>query len=110
MTLTSELVFAEIKIFQLRQFDDAWGDRTYTKPSQKQHHKRDGGLVHHHAESEKIHSTQTSQRAVAENQFFNISQLSHVQRQGESDVVGQTDLDTCGFHLDDGKRKLPCTN
>ena len=44
-TLTSELVLAEIKIFQLRQFDDTWGDRTYTKPSQKQHHKRDGGLI-----------------------------------------------------------------
>ena len=52
--------------------------------------------------------TQTSQRAVAEIQFFNAAQLSHVQRQGKPGVVGQLHVNAPCLHLDYRKRKFSC--
>ena len=57
-----------------------------------------------------IISTQTSQRTSGKIQLFNVAQLPHVQRQGESGVSAQSDIDAFGFHLDNGKRKLSYTN
>jgi hypothetical protein len=57
-----------------------------------------------------IISTQTSQTTAIKIQFFNVAQLSHVQRQGESGVSVQRDTGAFNFHLDDGKRKLPYKN
>ena len=57
-----------------------------------------------------IISTQTSQRTSGKIQLFNVAQLPHVQRQGESGVSAQSDIDAFGFHLDNGKSKLSYTN
>jgi hypothetical protein len=54
-----------------------------------------------------IISTQTSQTTAIKIQCFNVAQLPHVQRQGESGVPVQRDTSAFNFHLDDGKRKLP---